>query len=510
MRFVPDWFKGKTVVEPDTKALSTQIAVESNDGAITLDNNVTNSVLSFDWTANTQADLINTYRDCALIQDVDYAIQDIIQEMVSFSEDEEPVVLDLEGVEGLSDSIKLKIHDKFEKIAGMLHLSDTIHQRAQNFYIDGRIAYQKVVDPSNLKKGLIGIVELDPMNVTKVRNIKYSEGTRTITGVEEYYIYDEKGANVGAQTKTKTVDSNRQYKEALQLNSEMLTYITSGLIDPKTGFTLSYLHKAVKPANQLRIMENSLVIYRITRAPERRVFYIDVGNLPKNKAEQYLSNLQASFRNKMAFDPDKGTFKDQRHLMTMQEDFWLPRSSSGKGTEVTTLPGGANLDSIEDILYFLKRLYKSLNIPVSRLEPDAMASLGGRSEEINRDELKFSKFVSKLRKRFNMMFKDLLRTELLLSNIITQEEWEDIESQMRFVYAQDQYLEERKFFEMTRDRINLANDMMPYVGKFFSNAYIRTEILRQSDDIQTELNKEIKEEASDPQYKEPEEEQSPS
>lgn len=504
MRNMFDWFsKTKVNDEPDEKTLNNQIAMASDDGALNVENSFNSSTLNFDWKVNNQSELIDVYRETAAYNDVDYAIQDIINEMVSFSEDEEPIELDLSKCE-ISESIKKRVYEKWDKISQILNLSDTIHNRAYSFYVDGRVAYQKVVDEKNLKRGLLDIIELDPRFVTKVRNINYDNERKTIDSVEEYFIYNENSGNKKSSKET-TIGGNN-VKGALKLPKESVTYVTSGLVDSKTGYAISHLHKAIKPANQLRMMENSLVIYRITRAPERRVFYIDVGNLPKSKAEQYLNNLKNSFRNKMTYDPEKGSFQDQRHLMTMQEDFWLPRTSTGKGTEVTTLPGGANLDSIEDVMYFLKRLYKSLNVPVSRLESDAMATLGGRSVEISRDELKFSKFTSKIRKRFNMVLRDLLRTELILSKVVTPSEWDDIEHKIKFIYAQDMYIEERKYFEMMRDRLELAKDMGDYVGTYFSHTYIRNSILQQTDEDIVDMDKQITEESKDPKYSNSDEE----
>ena len=490
--------KQKLSDELPQQTLSNQVAVDFSDGALTVESPVNGFLMNFDWAANSQAELLHKYRETANFNEVDYAVQDIINEMVTFGEDEDPVELDLSEVE-LSENIKEKIHASYEKIATLMNLRDTIHQRAYNFYVDGRLAYQKVVDSKNIKRGIINVVELNPAFVTKVRNIQYNQELKTIDGVEEYYLYDEK-ADERETSKSQSGTNNRQYKEALQLSAESLTYVTSGLTDPKTGYAISWLHKAIKPANQLRMMENALVIYRISRAPERRVFYIDVGNLPKSKAEQYLNNLKNSFRNRMTYDPEAGNFKDQRHLTTMQEDYWLPRTSSGKGTEVSTLPGGQSLGEIDDILYFLKRLYKALNVPTSRLDNDSQMSFGSQDTQINRDELKFSKFVSKVRKRFNMMFRDILRTDLILTKIITDAEWPAIEAKMKFVYAQDMYLEERKYFEMQRDRIELAGEMTPYIGRFYSNAYIRTNILRQTDEEIAENDKAIKAEKSVPQF----------
>jgi hypothetical protein len=503
-----DWFSKKVDNQPSSQTLNNQIATNYDDGAINLENSVNNFILNFDWAANNQFELIDKYREIANYNEVDYAIEDIVNEMVSFAEDEAPVKLNLDDME-MSDNVKQKIHDAWGKISNLLNLKETIHQRARNFYIDGRMAYQKVADQNRPKQGLLNIVELDPRYVTKVRNVNYNQQSNTIASIDEYFIYDEKVSMLGTdQQKTNSQLNQRQFKQALKLDPASVAYVTSGLVDSKTGYAVSWLHKAVKPANQLRMMENALVIYRITRAPERRVFYIDVGNLPKSKAEQYLNNLKNSYRNRMSYDPENGSFKDARHLMTMQEDFWLPRTTSGKGTEISTLPGGANLDSIEDVVYFLKRLYKALNLPVSRLEQDSMMSIAGRAPEISRDELKFSKFVSKVRKRFNMVFKDLLRTELVLTNVIKDDEWDEVNQRIKFIYAQDMYLEERKYFEMMRDRLDLLKDVEPYLGKYFSHEWARTTILRQSDEDMSAEDKIINKELSIKQYQ-PDDEESP-
>lgn len=502
-----EWFgKKKLDDDQDDSILGNQIATDFTDGAMKIDDSVNSYILNFDWLSNNQSQMIDTYREVANYNEVSFAVDDIINEMVSFAEDEDPVKLDLTDIEGMSEAIKNKIYDRFDHITKVMKLKETIHNKAKSFYIDGRLAYQKVVDKKAPRKGIINVVELDPRNVTKVRNVNYDEAELVIKSIDEFYIYDETNLNNQTKGKQNVRPGDAKFKEALRINKEALTFVTSGMVDPIHGWAISWLHKAVKPANQLNMMENALVIYRISRAPERRVFYVDVGNLPKSKAEQYLQNLKNSYRNKMTYDPENGNFKDQRHLQTMQEDFWMPRTSSGRGTEVTTLSGGQNLGDIEDVQYFLRRLYKALNIPLSRLEQDAMSSIGGRATEINRDELKFSKFVSKVRKRFNMMFVDILRTDLILTNILTAQEFSEIEDQLKFIYAQDMYLEERKFFEMTRDRITLADEMKEYVGKYFSHEYIRKNILRQSDTDIEENDKEIGEEKSNPQFKEPEEE----
>lgn len=503
-----DWMgKKKLSVDNTDDIRGNQIATDFTDGALDIQDSVNSYILNFDWTANNQASMIDTYRQTSEYNEVAFAIDDIVNEMVSFAEDEAPIQLDLTDVEELSDAIKKKIYDRWDHLTKVMNLKDSVHTKVRNFYIDGRLAYQKVIDKNSPKKGILNIVELDTRNVTKVRNTLYDPETMTISGIEEFFVYDESKSKYdysGAKTQNGSTMSggapNPKYKEALKLNKESLAYVTSGMVDSNTGWAISWLHKAVKPANQLNMMENALVIYRISRAPERRVFYVDVGNMPKSKAEQYLHNLKNSYRNKMSYDPENGTFKDQRHLQTMQEDFWLPRNSSGKGTEVSTLAGGSNLGDIEDVQYFLRRLYKALNIPLSRLEQDSISVIGGRSTEINRDELKFSKFISRIRKRFNIVLLDILRTDLVLTNILTAAEFQEIEDKIKFKYAQDMYLEERKFFEMTRDRLELAGEMMQYVGRFYSNEYVRTHILHQSDEEIEEIDKQIEDEKDNPQY----------
>lgn len=485
--------------EQEKRSDSNKIATENHDGSIEVsDHQMSQFVLNLDWAYNSQAELIETYRNIANYNIVSYAIEDINAEMISFSEEDDPIEIDLSNIDEkeLSDNIKEKIYESFDKITNLLKLKQTIHRRAKQFYIDGRLAYQKVIDQKKPGEGLIDIVELDVKNVTKYRNIQYDRNTQVITGIEESFIYDENAGDRGKQKDTKRSVETRQ---AMKLNPNTITYVTSGLVDPKTGYAISWLHKAVRPANQLQMIENALLIYRISRAPERRIFYVDVSDMPRGRAQQYLQRLKNGYRNRMSFDPEKGIFKDEKHLQTMQEDFWLPRNSSGRGTEVSTLPGGENLGQIEDILYFQKQLYKALNIPISRLEDNSMVSLG-RQSEITRDELKFSRFVSSIRKRFNMMLLDLLKTELILTKVIDISEWNSIEQKINFKYALDQYLEENKESEILRDRLDLLRDMKEYAGTYVSHNYIRTNILRQTETDIEEMDKEIEEEKKSNKY----------
>jgi len=477
---------------------SNQIALDNIDGAININpESMSQYMINLDWAYNNQAQLLETYRDIAQYNIVDFAIDDIINEAVSFSEDEEPITLDLSNVpeELMSENIKEKAYDAYEKILRLLNLKQSIHRRFKQFYTDGRLAYQKVINQKRPQEGLVNIIELDARYITKYRQVQYDNENKVITGVEESYIYDE---SLGRK-ENKETEKGTKFKQALELNPHTVTYVTSGLTDPTSGYAISWLHKAVKPANQLRMMENALVIYRIVRAPERRIFYVDVSNLPKNKAEQYLRALKNNYRNRMSFDPNTGMFKDDKHLQTMQEDFWLPRNSSGRGTEVNTLPGGQNLDNIADVEYFQKQLYRSLNIPVSRLDSSSLITFG-RQTEITRDELKFSRFVSGVRKRFNVMLLDLLKSELILTKVIDSKEWFAIEQYIEFDYALDQYLEEMKNTEMIRDRLELAGEFEAYIGKYVSNQYIRDKILHQTEQEIEDLDKQIEEEKKSRQY----------
>jgi len=505
-----NWLSKKSLHDEDKidSIHSNQIATNNDDGAVELEDSINEFILNYDFTYNNQADLIERYREIASYNEVDFAVEDIVNEAVTFGDDDEaPVTIDLSKIDeaDLSEKIKDVVYEKWDKIADILDLNSTIHRRFKDFYVDGRLSYQKVVDKNQVaKNGLLDIIELDPRYVTKYRNIQYSKQTNTIEDVLEYFIYNENIQDDTAKNTKKGSDA--QFKEALKLDKDAITYITSGMKDSKTGYAISWLHKAVKPANQLRMMENALVVYRISRAPERRVFYVDVTGLTKSKAEQYMKNLKANYRNRMSYDPESGSFKDSRHLQTMQEDYWLPRNSgTGKGTEVSTLAGGSNLGDIEDVTYFLKRLYKALNIPVSRLESDSIVSLG-RDTEISRDELKFGKFVSKVKKRFNMMFLDLIKTELILTRVMTVQEWNKIKTKIRFIYSQDMYLEEQKKFEMLRDRLEILRDLNEYVDKYYSHDFIRREILKQTDEEIDEQDKLIEEEKKSKKYEPPEDE----
>ena len=438
-------------------------------------------------------DLIRRYREMALHPEVDAAVEDIIQEAIVTDTNESPVEIELSKLNA-SEGIKDKIRKEFKTIKDLLDFDKKAHEIYRNWYIDGRLYYHKVID---LKRPEDGIQELRYIDAMKMRFIRHAvkeekdvatrtaaiQGNRDILSlhsafpkIEEYFIYSTKNTVGGALNPS----SNLTDTKGVKFSKDSIAYCTSGLVDRNKGSTLSYLHKSIKALNQLRMIEDSLVIYRLSRAPERRIFYIDVGNLPKIKAEQYLRDVMMRYRNKLVYDAATGEIRDDKKFMSMMEDFWLPRREGGRGTEISTLPGGQNLGEITDIEYFKKKLYKSLNVPISRIEGDGGFNLG-RSSEILRDELKFSKFVGRLRKRFSALFLDMLKTQVLLKNICTPEDWEMMSENIQFDFLYDNHFSELKEVELQRERFSLALEAEPYVGKYYSQDWLRRKILRQTD-----------------------------
>ena len=444
--------------------------------------------LDMEVTAKNDVDLIKRYREVAQHPECDMAIEDIINEVIVSDERDTSVSLSLDKLE-ISDNIKTKIRDEFEEVMKLLNFDEKGHDIFKRFYIDGRIYFHKVIDPNSPRKGLTELRYIDPRKIKKVREVTKKRDTKGAKGIEiiektaEWFVYNEKGmtaANTNAGVK---------------IASDAITYVTSGIIDQTKNMVLGHLHKAIKPVNQLRMIEDAVVIYRIVRAPERRIFYVDVGNLPKIKAEQYLRDVMARYRNKLVYDASTGEIRDDRKHMSMLEDFWLPRREGAKGTEVSTLAGGQNLGEISDVVYFQKKLYKALNVPISRMESEAGFNLG-RAAEISRDELKFTKFVARLRKRFTQVFSDILKTQLVLKGVMTIEDWVKIKEHIQYNYLKDGYFAELKNAEIMRERLSLANEVTPYVCKYYTVEYIRKNVLRQTDedimDIDNQIANEIK------------------
>ena len=453
----------------------------------------------------TEFELIKRYREMALHPECDSAIEDIVNEAIVSDLNDSPVQIDLDNLNA-SDGIKTKIRDEFKFIKDLLDFDKKAHEIYRNWYVDGRIYYHKVIDLKKPEDGIQELRYIDAMKMRYVRqnkktggNDKYKNRNPLVNDnpmdyewpeIEEYYIYNPKLTYPTGNVKD--LGSNT----GIKMTKDSITYCTSGLVDRNKGNTLSYLHKAIKSLNQLRMIEDSLVIYRISRAPERRIFYIDVGNLPKVKAEQYLRDVMMRYRNKLVYDASTGEIRDDKKYMAMLEDFWLPRREGGRGTEITTLPGGQNLGEITDIEYFKKKLYRSLNVPPSRMDGEGGFNLG-RSSEILRDELKFTKFVGRLRKRFSNMFNDMLKTQLLLKNVITPEDWEVMSEHIQYDFLYDNHFSELKESELFNERLNSAATAEPYIGRYFSQDYVRRKILHQTDEEILEQDKLMKQEIKD-------------
>ena len=459
--------------------------------------------LDIEGVYRTEFDLLKRYREMALHPECDSAIEDIVNEAIVSDTNDSPVQIDLDNLNA-SDGIKKKIREEFKYILELLDFDKKSHEIYRNWYVDGKIFYHKVIDLKNPQEGIQELRYIDPMKMKYVKQQKKIEKDRyRITNIntdnpmdyefpeiEEYFIYNPKLTHVTGNP------SGFGGSNGIKMTKDSITYCTSGLVDRNKGNTLSYLHKAIKSLNQLRMIEDSLVIYRLSRAPERRIFYIDVGNLPKVKAEQYLRDVMMRYRNKLVYDATTGEVRDDKKFMSMLEDFWLPRREGGRGTEITTLPGGQNLGEITDIEYFKKKLFRSLNVPPSRMDGEGGFNLG-RSSEILRDEVKFSKFVSRLRKRFSYVFSDMLRTQLILKNIITPEDWRMMDEHIQYDFLYDNHFAELKDAELLNERLNMVQVAEPYIGKYFSQDYVRRKILRQTDeeiiDQDKMISKEIEE-----------------
>ena len=426
-----------------------------------------------------EVELIMKYRDISAQPECDAAVEDIVNETIIGDHDESPVNIVLDALE-VSDQIKESIKNEFSHILKLVSFNQYAHDIFRKWYVDGRLPYHVIIDEGSPAKGIKELRYIDPIKLRKVKEIDEKEdpktGAKIITKQQEYFIFQD--------------HAMEKHNQGVKIHPDSIIYCTSGQLDSGRSRILSYLHKAIKPVNQLRMMEDSLVIYRISRAPERRIFYIDVGNLPKGKAEEYLKNIMNQYRNKLVYDASTGEIKDDKKHMSMMEDFFLPRREGGRGTEISTLPGGDNLGQIDDIIYFQKKLYKALNVPLNRLEQEAQFSLG-RSTEITRDEVKFKKFIDRLRKRFSDLFMQALKTQLLLKKIITKQDWESWKEEIVFDFIEDNYFSELKESEMVRERFEMLASLDEYVGKYVSNEWIRKQILRQSEDEIEEIDKQI-------------------
>jgi hypothetical protein len=462
-----------------------------DDGAVTITQNAHyGTYVDLEGSVRNEIELITRYREMANHPELEMAIDDIVNEAITHDVDGTVVQMNLDKLKQ-PESIKKKILEEFDNVQKLLNfrqLSDDLFKR---WYIDGRIYYHAVVDEKNPKLGLQELRFVDPRKIRKVRELKKDRdpksGAMIIQSIAEYYVYNDKGQTT--QTYTSNINAG------VRIAPESIININSGLMDAKNTFVISYLHKAIKPLNQLRMIEDAVVIYRLSRAPERRIFYIDVGNLPKGKAEQYLRDVMIKYKNKMVYDAQTGELRDDRKHMSMLEDFWLPRREGGKGTEITTLPAGQNLGELEDVKYFRQKLLQSLNVPISRLEPQQGGMIGmGRVTEVTRDEVKFTKFIQRLRNKFAQLFDHAIRLQLVLKGVCTTEEWEEFREDIFYDFRKDNNFTEMREAELLRERLNLLSVVDPYIGRYYSATWVRKNVLQMDDEEIEEMDKEIKDE----------------
>jgi len=489
-------FKRKVPVDP-APSFSPK---ETDDGALTIAAGGSfGTYVDLDGTVRTEAELVTKYREMSLQPECDAAVDEIVNETMAIDE-KEIVKIDLDQLE-IQDNIKKAIRDEFRNILNILDFNRHAYEIYRRWYVDGRLYYHVLIDDKDPKAGIKEVRYIDPRKIRKVREIakKRVRGGQSNEAViaktqNEYYIYNDKGFNYGNKTVGPTTTG-------LKIAKDTIVHVTSGLTDTNGTMVLSYLHKAIKALNQLRTLEDALVIYRLARAPERRIWYIDTGNLPKMKAEQYVRDIMVKHKNRLIYDADTGNVRDDRKFMTMLEDYWLPRRDGGKGTEVTTLPGGQTLGQMDDVLYFQKKFFQTLNVPVNRLNSDALFSLG-RATEVTRDELKFARFISRLRDKFAMLFTKMLEKQLVLKGIMTIEDFENISPDFKYNFSKDNYFTELKDGEIIDNRINLARNLQDMVGKYYSQEWLRKNILQQTDDDIEEQDKLIEEETNsgDPRW----------
>jgi hypothetical protein len=473
-----------------TRELKSFVPADStgDEGSLQVQSNFYGTYLNLENNAKSDSELIDRYRDMSIHPEVDSAIDDIVAEAIVNDTDDYPIKCLTKNIEQ-SDSVKKSISEEFSNILRLLKFKEKGYDIFKSWYVDGRVYFHIIVDPNKVKDGVKELRRIDPRKIKKIREIQKSEKKQgdnkvsLVSNVKEYYIYNDKGI----------VSTGGNQASGIPITVDSIAYCPSGLKDSKRNHVIGHLHKAIKPLNQLRLVEDSVVIYRWSRAPERRVFYVDVGNLPKLKAEQYLNDIMSKYKNKIVYDGSTGEVRDDRKHLSMLEDFWFPRREGGRGTEIDTLPGGSNLGEMDDVLYFQKKLYKSLNVPISRLESENSIQLG-RATEISRDEYKFNRFIVRLRNNFTILLMDLLKKQLILKEIISPDDWEILSEEIILDYTQDSYYTEIKNTEMIRDRITLAGEISDFVGTYYSQEWVKRNILKMSDEEIDKMDKQIKSE----------------
>ena len=474
-------FKITRVDNEQKQELKTFVPPQTDDGAMEIaPGGSYGTFVDLDGTAKSEAELVTRYREMSMQPECDSAIEDIVNEAIVM-DDENPLEIVLDDLKQ-PNSIKNKIREEFETVLEMLNYSNKGYDIFRRWYVDGRIYHHIIIDDKNPRDGIKELRYIDPRKIRKVREKSKSKDPRTGATVykseqKEYFLYNPKGISSSAT-------------QGIKIAPDSISHVHSGMMDTRNNMVLGHLHKAVKPLNQLRMLEDATVIYRLARAPERRIFYIDVGNLPKMKAEQYLRDMMVKHKNKLVYDASTGEVRDDRKFMTMLEDFWLPRREGGRGTEITTLPGGQNLGEMEDVDYFRRKLYKSLNVPVTRMEADNQFNLG-RASEITRDEIKFNKFIKRLRNRFTSLFHGLLEIQLVLKGVISRSEWEEMRNTIHYDFKEDNYFSELKNSEIMTERLRLAGEIDPLVGKYYSMKWVRSNILHMTEEEMKEVDVEI-------------------
>ena len=485
--------------------LKSFVPPQDNDGALEIaPGGVYGTYVDLEGTAKSEAELVTRYREMSTQPEADLAIDDIVNEAIVYNEKDPAISIVLDDLK-VSKGIKNRIREEFDKVLRLLHFTTNAYDIFKRWYVDGRLYYHIVIDEKNPRDGIQELRQVDPRKIRKVKQPIKSKDDKMnailTKGYLQYYIYHPRGIN--------------RSNQGLKISKDSIIFCHTGLLDNRMAMILGHLHKAIKPLNQLRMLEDATVIYRLARAPERRIFYIDVGNLPKMKAEQYLRDMMVKHKNKLVYDAQTGEVRDDRKFMTMLEDFWLPRREGGRSTEITTLPGGQNLGEMEDVEYFKKKLYKALNVPISRMEPESNFNLG-RASEITRDELKFTKFVARLRNRFTQLFDNILETQLILTGVTSRKEWHEMREHIHYDFLEDNHFSELKYSEIMGDRLRLLGEVDSFVGKYFSKQYVRSHVLRMTEDEISDEDKQMDvEERQEPDedmpndQQEPEQEQEP-
>jgi len=483
-------------IEDQQENLPSIVSPTQEDGAIEIaPGGAYGTYVDLEGKAKNEGELVTKYRQMALQPECDSAVQDVVNEAIVVTEDSGPVEIVLDKLD-YPENIKKKIHEEFEAIMKLLDFNNNAYDLFRKWYVDGRLYHHIVIDEKNPRQGIKDLRYIDPRKIRKIKEALKEKDARTgatvFKGMNEYYLYNAGGVNSSNQA------------QGVKIAKDSISYCHSGLLDERNSMIYSYLHKAIKPLNQLRMLEDAVVIYRLARAPERRVFYIDVGNLPKMKAEQYMRDMMVKHKNKLIYDASTGEVRDDRKFMTMLEDFWLPRREGGRGTEITTLPGGQSLGEMDDVDYFRRKLYKSLNVPITRMDAENQFNLG-RASEITRDELKFNKFVMRLRNRFSILFSDLLEIQLALKGVITRGEWKEMKQDIFYDFQEDNHFTELKDTEIMQGRLQILGDVDNFVGKYFSEDWIRKNVLRMTEEEIKDEQKQIDKEADEAPDEEEEE-----